>query len=87
MKRTKDGKIILNPQPDDHPDDPLNWASWRRDVALLSLGWHCLVGGGQTPVLAAGFNDVADTFGVSIPDVALTTGKFAFFLFVVVRGL
>lgn len=65
----------MNPQPDDHPDDPLNWASWRRDIALLSLGWHCLVGGGQTPVLAAGFNDVAKTFDVSIPDVALTTGK------------
>jgi hypothetical protein len=74
-KRTPDGAIILNPQPDDHPDDPLNWASWRRDVALLSLGWHCLVGGGQTPVLAAGFNDVAKTFSVSVPDVALTTGR------------
>ncbi|PWW71566.1 MFS general substrate transporter [Tuber magnatum] len=75
-KRTPDGKIILNPQPDDHPDDPLNWATWRRDAALLSLGWHCLVGGGQTPVLAAGFNDVAKTFGVTIPEVALTTGLY-----------
>jgi len=53
-KRTPDGKIILNPQPDDHPDDPLNWAVWRRDAALLSLGWHCLIGGGQAPALAAG---------------------------------
>lgn len=75
IKRTPNGAIILSPQPDDNPDDPLNWASWRRDIALLSLGWHCLVGGGQTPVLAAGFNDVAKTFDVSIPDVALTTGK------------
>ncbi|RPB05400.1 MFS general substrate transporter [Choiromyces venosus 120613-1] len=75
-KRTPDGKIILNPQPDDHPDDPLNWATWKRDAALLSLGWHCLVGGGQTPILAAGFNDVAKTFGVTIPEVALTTGLY-----------
>lgn len=81
-KRTRKGDIILNPQPDDSPNDPLNWASWRRDIALLCLGWHCLVGGGQTPVLAAGFNDVATTFDVSIPDVALTTGKSRFPLFI-----
>lgn len=72
-KRTSDG-IILDPQPDDNPNDPLNWASWRRNAALLCLGWHCLVGGGQTPVLAAGFPDVANTYGVSIPTVALSTG-------------
>jgi len=74
-KRTADG-IILDPQPDDSPDDPLNWASWRRNAALLTLGWHCLVGGGQTPILAAGFPEVAETFGVTSADVALTTGLF-----------
>jgi len=73
LKRTANG-IILEPQPDEDPNDPLNWPSWQRDFALLSLGWHCLIGGGQTPVLAAGFNDVASTFGVTIPQVALTTG-------------
>lgn len=73
-KRTADG-IILEPQPNDNPNDPLNWPSWRRDCALLALGWHCLLGGGQTPVLAAGFKDVAETFDVTIPQVALTTGK------------
>jgi len=67
--------IILEPQPDDDPNDPLNWPDWRRACALASLGWHCLLGGGQTPVLAAGFKDVAETFGVSIPRVALTTGE------------
>jgi hypothetical protein len=72
-KRTADG-IILEPQPDEDPNDPLNWPSWRRDCALIALGWHCLVGGGQTPVLAAGFKDVSETFGVTIPEVALTTG-------------
>ncbi|KAI5779066.1 putative MFS transporter [Geopyxis carbonaria] len=74
-KRTADG-IILDPQPDDHPDDPLNWASWRRDLALICLSWHCLIGGGQTPVLAAGFPEVADTYNVDIPSVALTTGLY-----------
>ncbi|KAA8912924.1 hypothetical protein FN846DRAFT_932255, partial [Sphaerosporella brunnea] len=56
-ERTADG-IILVPQPDESPNDPLNWPGWRRDCALLSLGWHCMMGGGQTPILAAGFTSV-----------------------------
>lgn len=75
-KRTPDGGIILEPQPDDSMNDPLNWPSWRRDVALLSLGFYCMLGGGMTPVLAAGFTDVARTYQVSLPEVALTTGLY-----------
>ncbi len=30
----------------------------------------------MTPILAAGFNDVASTYNVSIPQVALTTGLY-----------
>ena len=74
MKKTANGKIILEPQPDDSLNDPLNWPEWRRDIALLSLGFYCMVGGGMTPILAAGFTNVAATYHVSIPKVALTTG-------------
>lgn len=56
---TKDGQMILEPQPDDSHNDPLNWASWRRDCALVSLGLFCMVGGGMTSILAAGFTNVA----------------------------
>jgi multidrug resistance protein len=35
-----------------------------------------MIGGGMTPLLAAGFNDVAATYDVSIPQVALTTGLY-----------
>lgn len=73
-KKTPDGAMILDPQPDDSMNDPLNWPSWRRDVALLSLGFYCMLGGGMTPILAAGFDNVALTYHVSIPQVALTTG-------------
>ena len=75
-KRTRNGQLILEPQPDDSMNDPLNWPSWRRDVALLSLGFYCMLGGGMTPVLAAGFKDVAKTYNVTIPKVALTTGLY-----------
>lgn len=75
-KRTADGKIVLEPQPDDSENDPLNWPMLRRDLALLSLGFYCMLGGGMTPILAAGFKEVAADFDVSLPSVALTTGLY-----------
>lgn len=75
-KRTKDGRFILEPQPEDSANDPLNWRQMRRDFALVSLGFYCMIGGGMTPVLAAGFNNVAQTYDVTIPQVALTTGLY-----------
>lgn len=75
-KRTADGKFVLEPQPDDSDNDPLNWPTLRRDLALLSLGFYCMLGGGMTPVLAAGFKEVGADFGVSQPSVALTTGLY-----------
>lgn len=76
QKKSKDGKFILDPQPEDSANDPLNWPTLRRDLALLSLGFYCMVGGGMTPILAAGFNNVAETYDVSVPQVALTTGLY-----------
>ncbi|ORY08773.1 major facilitator superfamily domain-containing protein [Clohesyomyces aquaticus] len=75
-KRTKDGTIVLSPRPESTPNDPLNWSPARRNTDLLSLGLFCMLGGGMTPILAAGFNDVAKTFNVTVPKVALTTGLF-----------
>ncbi|KAI1926343.1 hypothetical protein LOZ58_004117 [Ophidiomyces ophidiicola] len=76
QKRTPDGKIVLDPQPDDSLNDPLNWPQWRRDLALMSLGFYCMVGGGMTPILAAAFNDVSEEYAVSFQKVALTTGLY-----------
>ncbi|KAL0261864.1 hypothetical protein SLS55_003296 [Diplodia seriata] len=75
-KRTPDGQIILDPQPDESHNDPLNWRPARRDAALLSLGFFCMLGGGMTPILAAGFNNVAESYDVSTASVALTTGLY-----------
>lgn len=75
-KKTADGQVILDPQPDDSKNDPLNWPTWRRDAALLSLGFYCMVGGGMTPILAAGFHQVSQSLNVSYADVARTTGLY-----------
>ncbi|KAJ5372664.1 Major facilitator superfamily domain general substrate transporter [Penicillium concentricum] len=74
QKRTADGQFVLDPQPDDSVNDPLNWPVWQRDTALVSLGFYCLMGGGMTPILAAGFNNVATEYNVSTQQVAFTTG-------------
>ncbi|PFH57973.1 hypothetical protein XA68_14334 [Ophiocordyceps unilateralis] len=76
MKKTSDGAIILEPQPDDSANDPLNWPGWRRDTALLSLGFYCMIGGGITPLIAAGFTDVASDLHVDVEIVSLTTGLY-----------
>ena len=47
---------------------------------LIVLGVHCLVGGGQTPILAAGFHTLSDQFGISLSKIALTTGVYMLFL-------
>lgn len=73
---TDDGQIILEPQPEDSANDPLNWPSWRRDLALGSLGIYCMIGGGITPLIAAGFTDVGETYNIDPHDVALTTGLY-----------
>ncbi|EEQ91102.2 MFS transporter [Blastomyces dermatitidis ER-3] len=75
-KRTSDGAIVLDPQPDDSLNDPLNWPAWRRDLSLLSLGFYSMIGGGMTPILAAGYNDVSESFGITTHQVALTTGLY-----------
>lgn len=75
-KKTSDGQVILDPQPDDSMNDPLNWPAWRRDAALLSLGFYCMVGGGMTPILAAGFHQVSASLHVSYAEVARTTGLY-----------
>ncbi|KAM0356032.1 hypothetical protein ACHAPU_000425 [Fusarium lateritium] len=75
-KKTSDGAIILEPQPEESKNDPLNWPSWKRDVALLSLGFYCMIGGGTTPIVAAGFTDIAETYDMDVERVALTTGLY-----------
>ncbi|CCH45073.1 putative membrane protein [Wickerhamomyces ciferrii] len=75
FKKTKNG-IILNPQPHDNPNDPLNWSILKRDVALLVLGWHCFVGGGQSSLLAAGLTQLGDEFNESSSTLAYLVGGF-----------
>ncbi|TQS35056.1 hypothetical protein Golomagni_04534 [Golovinomyces magnicellulatus] len=75
-KKTSDCRIILEPQPEDSCNDPLNWPLWRKDLVLFSVGFFAMVGGGMTPLLAAGFSNVATNFHISVAQVSLTTGLY-----------
>ncbi|UNI15457.1 hypothetical protein JDV02_001990 [Purpureocillium takamizusanense] len=75
-KKTQDGTIILEPQPEDSANDPLNWPGWQRDTALISLGFYCMIGGGIGPLIAAGFTDIAHEYGVTVENVSLVVGLY-----------
>lgn len=75
-KKTADGKIILEPQPEESVNDPLNWSVLKRDSALLSLGLYCMLGGGMTTIISAGFNNIAADYDVPLSQVSLTTGLY-----------
>ncbi|KAJ6443653.1 myo-inositol transporter [Purpureocillium lavendulum] len=75
-KKTDDGTIILEPQPEDSANDPLNWPGWRRDTALVSLGFYCMIGGGIGPLIAAGFTDIAREYHVTVENVSLVVGLY-----------
>lgn len=45
-------------------------------MILAALVVHCLIGGGQTGLLAAGFHTISQQFGVTLTKVSLTTGAY-----------
>ncbi|BFZ65367.1 hypothetical protein YB2330_006533 [Saitoella coloradoensis] len=74
--QTNNAGIILRPQPSSDPRDPLNWPLRHRDLAFAFLIIHSLVGGGQTPILAAAFPQVSHELGVSLSKISITTGSY-----------
>lgn len=75
LKRTSNG-IILYPQPHDSPNDPLNWPTWRKDLCFLIIGFQTFIGGGQTPILAAGFSSLKEEFHKSLSTISYLVGGF-----------
>ncbi|KAK6464837.1 member of major facilitator superfamily multidrug-resistance protein [Scheffersomyces coipomensis] len=75
IKRSING-IILNPQPHDSPNDPLNWPILKRDLCLLLIGFQSFIGGGQTPILAAGMNSLVVEFNRPLATISYLVGGF-----------
>ncbi|KAF2150435.1 hypothetical protein K461DRAFT_280444 [Myriangium duriaei CBS 260.36] len=78
-KRTRDGRIIFVPQPEDTPNDPLNWSRWRRELSILCLASFSLFFGMMTCVLAGGLGETRNLlrlFDLSALDLGFTTATF-----------
>ncbi|CUM66269.1 uncharacterized protein PRCAT00003930001 [Priceomyces carsonii] len=75
LKRTEEG-IILNPQPHENPNDPLNWPLWRRDLCMAIIGIQSFLGGGQTPILAAGMLGLVNELHKPLSVVSYLVGGF-----------
>ncbi|KAL4940000.1 hypothetical protein BDV06DRAFT_230682 [Aspergillus oleicola] len=58
----------------DSPNDPFNWPSWQRDALLFAVGFCSFLSAALTPILATGFPEIADAFGVPERKVSLTIG-------------
>ncbi|KAI0109594.1 major facilitator superfamily transporter [Nemania sp. FL0031] len=68
--------IILNPQPSDDPNDPLNWPIWRRDLITFILSLTAIFATALGPILAANTLTLSVWFSLDFTYIALLTGYF-----------
>ncbi|KAI1423047.1 major facilitator superfamily transporter [Xylaria sp. FL1777] len=68
--------IILNPQPSDDPNDPLNWPLWRRDVITFILSLTAIFATALGPILAANTLTLSVWFSLNFTYIAVLTGYF-----------
>ncbi|KAH7355779.1 major facilitator superfamily domain-containing protein [Pyrenochaeta sp. MPI-SDFR-AT-0127] len=77
----KDGDIILQPQPSDSPNDPLNWSSVWKETVMIILAFSSGVTTALGPMVTPGLHLVAIKYNVSIDLVAsLIIGFLAFWI-------
>ncbi|KAH6642143.1 major facilitator superfamily domain-containing protein [Boeremia exigua] len=77
----RDGDIILQPQPSDSPNDPLNWPKMRKEVIMVVLAFSSGVTTSLGPMVTPGLHLIALKYHVSIDMVAsLVIGFLAFWI-------
>ncbi|KAF2997104.1 hypothetical protein E8E13_003684 [Curvularia kusanoi] len=77
----RDGSIILQPQPSDSPNDPLNWSPARKELIMLVLAFSSGVTTALGPMVTPGLPLIAAKYNVSIDTVAsLVIGFLAFWI-------
>ncbi|KAH7067470.1 major facilitator superfamily domain-containing protein [Paraphoma chrysanthemicola] len=77
----RDGDVILQPQPSDNPNDPLNWSKWRKESIMVLLAFASGVTTALGPMVTPGLPLIAEKYNVS-PDMAasLIIGFLAFWI-------
>lgn len=71
----RNAHIVLNPQPSEDPNDPLNWPTWKKEViiAILCLG-GMLNCGTNGPLLNASYFPMSQQLNMDISKVVLVSG-------------
>ncbi|KAK3321778.1 major facilitator superfamily domain-containing protein [Apodospora peruviana] len=72
--------VILVPQPSDSPNDPLNWAQWRKELILLIVGLSAAVVGAYGPMLSPGFVEIAANLNITVEVLSQSTAWLIFTL-------
>lgn len=73
LKRAGDGVVILNPQPSDDPNDPLNWPIWQRDLSYLIILLGSVLSLVHSPILAPVTLELAMEYNKTIADISHLT--------------
>ncbi|KAM0749529.1 MFS general substrate transporter [Meredithblackwellia eburnea MCA 4105] len=60
------GRVDLVPMPSDDPNDPYNWASWRKNVLLVQVAFHAMMGPFSAAAVIPAFEDFVGDYGISI---------------------
>lgn len=77
----RDGDTILQPQPSDSPNDPLNWSPLRKECLMWFLAFSSGVTTSLGPMVSPGLPLLAAKYKVSIDEVAsLIVGFVAFWI-------
>ncbi|KAF1355810.1 MFS general substrate transporter [Lizonia empirigonia] len=77
----RDGDIVLQPQPSDSPNDPLNWSAVRKEVIMVILAFSSGVTTSLGPMITPGLPLIAQKYKVSIDLVSsLVIGFLAFWI-------
>lgn len=75
------GTVDLNPLPSMDPADPLNWASWKKNVNLLLISFHAMM----TTFIAAGIIPAFEQLSIDL-DVSLTKASYLVSIFILILG-
>ncbi|KAG7571347.1 hypothetical protein FFLO_00699 [Filobasidium floriforme] len=73
-RHAQDASLILQPQPSEHRDDPLNWSRFRKEVAYASLLLGAIAVGVVGPVLTPDFGNILTEYHVSLTKVIAING-------------
>ncbi|KAH7139087.1 MFS transporter-like protein [Dendryphion nanum] len=77
----RDGDIILQPQPSDSPNDPLNWSQAWKESIMVILAFSSGITTALGPMVTPGLHVVANKYNVSLDMVSsLLIGFLAFWI-------